>query len=306
MARFIGYRLLQFIPLALAISFVVFLFAHLSGDPVTLMVSPDTSPEDITRMRRQLGLEDPFLVQYARFIGKAVQGDLGLSIRHQMPASALIAERFPATLELAGASLLVAVIVGVASGIAAAIHRGTLLDLFIMAGATMGQAMPPFWLGLVLILTFGVGLNWLPVSGRGSLAQLILPALTLGSFLTAMNAQIIRSEFLEILAQDYLRTARAKGVPESFVILKHGLKNGLIPLVTLVALQMGQLLGGAVITETIFAWPGLGRLVVNAIYDRDYPLTQACVLVLALIFVLANLFADIAYAYIDPRIRYER
>jgi len=306
MARFIGHRLLQFIPLALAISFVVFLFAHLSGDPVTLMVSPDTKPEDITRMRRQLGLEDPLLAQYARFVGKAVQGDLGTSIRHQMPATSLIAERLPATIELAAASLAVALVLGVASGIAAAIRRGTPFDLLVMAAATLGQAMPPFWLGLMLILTFGVSLNWLPVSGRGSLAQLILPALTLGSFLTAMNAQIVRSEFLDILGQDYLRTARAKGVPEALVILKHGLRNGLIPLVTLVALQMGQLLGGAVITETIFAWPGLGRLVVNAIYDRDYPLTQACVLVLALIFVLANLIADIAYAYIDPRVRYER
>ena len=233
-----------------------------------------------------------------------MQGDLGVSLYHHVPALSLILERLPASLELAGAAMLIAIVVSVPLGIVSAVKRGSIWDVASMLGALFGLSMPHFWLGIMLILLFSVTLGWLPTSGRGTLAHLVMPAIALGLSLMAMFARLTRSVMLEVLNQDYVRTARAKGLAERLVIGKHALKNALIPLVTVAGMQFGFLIGGTVIIETVFAWPGVGRLVVQAIFSRDYPLVQAAVLVLALIFVLVNLAVDLVYLYLDPRISY--
>jgi peptide/nickel transport system permease protein len=243
-------------------------------------------------------------VQYGRFAARALQGDLGMSLYHRVPALSLILERLPASLELAGAAMLIAIVVSVPLGVVSAVKRGSVWDVASMLGALFGLSMPHFWLGIMLILLFSVTLGWLPTSGRGSLAHIVMPAIALGLSLMAMFARLTRSVMLEVLNQDYVRTARAKGLAERLVIGKHALKNALIPLVTVAGMQFGFLIGGTVIIETVFAWPGVGRLVVQAIFSRDYPLVQAAVLVLAVIFVLVNLAVDLVYLYLDPRISY--
>ncbi|HMH75753.1 MAG TPA: ABC transporter permease [Candidatus Udaeobacter sp.] len=298
-------RLGHAIIVAVGVSLVVFGLVHLSGDPVLLMVSSDAPPDVVTATRRALGFDRPLYEQFGRYVTRAAQGDLGVSLRSSRPVSALIRERLPATVELTLAALLIAVAVAVPAGILSAVRRGSLVDRVAMVGAVAGQAMPIFWLALLLITLFGVHLRWLPVFGRGSLAHLVLPAVSLSTVILGRLARLVRSSMLEVLGQDYVRTARAKGVAEPRVLAAHALKNAAIPIVTLLGLQFAQLLGGAVVTETIFAWPGIGRLVVEAIFNRDFPVVQGVVLVVSLIFVTVNLLVDLAYAALDPRVRSE-
>ena len=243
-------------------------------------------------------------MQYLRFAWQAVRGEFGNSLYYKVPAMELILERLPASLELAVAAMLIALVVAVPIGIVSAVRRGSLLDMGSMLGALFGLSMPHFWLGIMMIMLFSVKLGWLPTSGRGTLAQLVMPSVALGLSLMAMFARLTRSVMLEVLSLDYIRTARSKGLKERIVISKHAFKNALIPLVTVAGMQFGFLLGGTVIIETVFAWPGVGRLVVQAIFNRDYPLVQAIVLVLAVIFVAVNFLVDMLYMYLDPQISY--
>jgi len=303
MSTFLVRRLLQSLIVLFGVSFVVFAILHLTGDPALVLLPPDASAEDVTRFREAMGFNDPFLVQYGRFLKGALQGDFGQSVRHGEPAFGLVVERMPATFELAGAALLLALCLSIPAGIVSAVRRNSPVDYVATVVALFGQSLPTFWLGIMLILLFSVQLQLLPSSGRGTPEHLILPALTLGLFTTARITRLTRSGMLEVLGQDYIRTARAKGVSDPPVVWKHALKNAAIPIVTIVGIELGTLLGGSVITETIFAWPGVGRLSVQAIANRDYPVVQAAVFLLASTFVLVNLMVDVVYTYLDPRIR---
>ncbi len=303
MSVYVVRRLAQSLLVLLGVSFVVFFMLYLTGDPALVLLPPDSSPEDVKRFREAMGFNDPFFVQYGRFLGGALRGDFGQSVRHGEPAFRLVIERMPATFELAGASLLLALCLAIPAGIISAVRRNTAVDYFSTVVALLGQSMPTFWLGIMLILVFSVQFRLLPSSGRGTLEHLILPAVTLGLFTTARIARLTRSGMLEVLNQDYVRTARAKGVSNPRVVWKHALKNAAIPIVTIVGIELGTLLGGSVITETIFAWPGVGRLSVQAIANRDYPVVQAAVFLLSSTFVLMNFIVDLAYTYLDPRIR---
>ena len=304
MLRYLLKRLWHTVFVVIGISAISFFFIHLSGDPVMLMLPADASMQEVEHLRQKLGFNDPLYVQYGRFISKAVRGDFGESLYYHVPAMELIVERLPASLELSFAAMFLALLVAVPIGIISAVYRGSALDMGSMLAALFGLSMPHFWLGIMFIMIFSVKLGWLPTSGRGTLAQLIMPAVALALGLMAMFARLTRSVMLEVLSLDYIRTARAKGLREFFVIGKHALKNALIPLVTVAGMQFGLLIGGTVIIETVFAWPGVGRLVVQAIFNRDYPLVQSIVLILALIFVAVNLLVDILYIYLDPRISY--
>jgi peptide/nickel transport system permease protein len=284
---------------------LVFAALRLSGDPAATMLPGDASVEELGALRRQLGLDRPLWLQYFQFLGAAVTGDFGTSFRHQQPALPLVLERLPATLELAGAALLLAVSLALPLGILAAVHRGKIVDVAAMAFAVIGQATPYFWMGIMLILIVSVELGWLPTSGRGGLERLILPAITLGTHFAAALARLTRTSMLEVFGQQFVTTARAKGLSEWSVVLGHALKNAAVPVITLIGLQFGTLLGGAVVTETIFAWPGVGRLAVQSVFVRDYPVVQAGVFVLALTFVAINLLVDLLYGVLDPRIRRE-
>jgi len=296
-------RFLQSLLVLLGVSFVVFGILFLTGDPALLLLPPDASIEDIAKFRQQMGFNDPFFVQYGRFLSGALRGNFGQSVRHGEPAFDLVLERMPATFELSGAALALALCLSIPAGIISAVRRNTLVDYIATVVALLGQSMPTFWLGIMLILLFSVQLNVLPSSGRGGWQHILLPAVTLGLFTTARITRLTRSGMLEVLNQDYIRTARAKGVANPPVVWKHALKNAAIPIVTIVGIELGTLLGGSVITETIFAWPGVGRLSVQAIYNRDYPVVQAAVFTLATTFVLVNLVVDVLYTYLDPRIR---
>ncbi len=304
MLHYLFKRLWHTVFVVIGISMISFFFIHLSGDPVMLMLPGDASTQEIETLREQLGFNDPLYTQYLRFAGNAAQGEFGNSLYYKVPAMALILERLPASLELAAAAMLIALVVAVPIGIVSAVRRGSLVDMGSMLGALFGLSMPHFWLGIMMIMLFSVKLGWLPTSGRGSLAQLVMPSLALGMSLMAMFARLTRSVMLEVLSLDYIRTARSKGLKESIVIYKHALKNAMIPLVTVAGMQFGFLLGGTVIIETVFAWPGVGRLVVQAIFNRDYPLVQATVLVLSVIFVAVNFLVDMLYMYLDPQISY--
>ncbi len=303
MTVFLFRRLLQSLVVLLGVSFVVFFILHLTGDPALVLLPPEATADDIRRFRDAMGFNDPFLVQYGRFLAGALRGDFGQSIRHGEPAFDLVMERMPATFQLSGAALLIALCLAVPAGIVSAVRRNSLIDYFSTVVALLGQSMPTFWLGIMLILLFSVQFNVFPSSGRGGVEHLVLPAVTLGLFTTARIARLTRSGMLEVLNQDYIRTARAKGMSNPPVVWKHALKNAAIPIVTIIGIELGTLLGGSVITETIFAWPGVGRLSVQAIYNRDYPVVQAAVFLLATTFVLVNLFVDVIYTYLDPRIR---
>ena len=303
MRTFLFRRLLQSLVVLFGVSFVVFAILHLTGDPALVLLPPDASPEDVRRFREVMGFNDPFFVQYGRFLKGALQGDFGQSVRHGEPAFGLVLERMPATFELAGAALALALCLAIPAGIVSAVRRNTALDYLATVVALFGQSLPTFWLGIMLILLFSVQFHLLPSSGRGTFEHLILPAVTLGLFTTARITRLTRSGMLEVLNQDYIRTARAKGVSDPPVVWKHALKNAAIPIVTIVGIELGTLLGGSVITETIFAWPGVGRLSVQAIANRDYPVVQAAVFLLASTFVLVNLLVDVVYTYLDPRIR---
>ena len=303
MTIYLVHRMLQSLLVLFGVSFVVFFILHLTGDPALVLLPPDATADEIQRFREAMGFNDPFLVQYGRFLSGALHGDFGQSVRHGQPAFGLVVERLPATFELSGAALVLALLVAIPAGIVSAVRRNSLVDYVSTVGALLGQSMPTFWLGIMLILVFSVQLHVLPSSGRGTLEHLVLPAITLGLFTTARIMRLTRSGMLEVLNQDYIRTARAKGVADSPVVWKHALKNAAIPIVTIVGIELGTLLGGAVITETIFAWPGVGRLSVQAIYNRDYAVVQASVFLLASTFVLVNLVVDFLYTYLDPRIR---
>ncbi len=296
-------RFLQSLLVLFGVSFVVFGILFLTGDPALLLLPPDASIEDIAKFRQHMGFNDPFFVQYGRFLSGALRGNFGQSVRHGEPAFDLVMERMPATFELSGAALALALCLSIPAGIISAVRRNTLVDYIATVVALLGQSMPTFWLGIMLILLFSVQLNVLPSSGRGGWQHILLPAVTLGLFTTARITRLTRSGMLEVLNQDYIRTARAKGVANPPVVWKHALKNAAIPIVTIVGIELGTLLGGSVITETIFAWPGVGRLSVQAIYNRDYPVVQAAVFTLATTFVLVNLVVDVLYTYLDPRIR---
>ena len=304
MWRYLLTSLLHAAAVALGVSLLSFLFMHLSGDPVMLMLPPDATHQQIEDFRERMGFNAPLSLQYLRFLSGAVRGDFGTSLRHQQPSMDLVLERLPATMELAAAGMGLALLVAVPFGILSACRRGSVLDYMGMSGALLGLSMPNFWVGIVGILVLSVKLHLLPTAGRGTWSQLVLPGLALGSYLMALLARLTRSGMLDVLGQDYVRTARAKGLAESVIVWRHALANALIPLVTVVGLQLGELLGGTVVIETVFAWPGVGRLIIQAVFQRDYPLVQAAVFVLAMTFVVANFLVDTAYRYLDPRIRY--
>jgi ABC-type dipeptide/oligopeptide/nickel transport system permease component len=283
---------------------ISFFLLFLNTDPALLLLPPEAEMEDIAIFKRQMGLDRPVIVQYLHFLRRAVfHGDFGESFVAKIPALTLIADRFPATLKLALAAFLFINIVAIPVGVIAAIKRYSFIDNLATFVALVGQAMPLYWFGIMLIIIFGVWLGWLPISGSDSLAHLILPGITLGSWILPVNMRLVRSNMLDVLAQDYIRTARAKGIMERKVLYKHAFKNAAIPLIMVMGMQFGLLLGGAVVTETVFAWPGLGRLAVDSIRMGDYPVVQAIVVVFALCVVLGNLAADILAALIDPRIR---
>ena len=281
----------------------VFVMVRLSGDPVTLFMPMDIQAKDVNEFRQRLGFNDPLGVQYARFIGGALRGDFGESLRYKKDALSLVLERVPATLQLAGAALALTFVVAVPLGVMSAVRRDCLFDHAATVITVLGQAVPGFWLGLMLIYVFAVQLRWLPTGGTGTLAQLVMPAIVLAAFYSARVARLTRSAVLEILNEEYILTARAKGLAEARVIGKHTLRNSAIPIVTLAGLEACQLLGGAVITETIFAWPGLGRLTVQALLNRDFPVVLAAVSLTSVIYTLMNLVVDIVYGLLDPRVR---
>lgn len=303
-------RLLELIPVLFIVSVLVFMTMHLlPGDPAQLMLAGAeggaVSAERIDELRESMGLNDPLLVQYGRYIFGAVQGDLGESIRFRTPVREIILTRFPYTLRLSIAGLVFALAIGLSLGTVAALSRGSWLDSLSMMLSLIGVSMPIFWLGLLLILLFSIRLQWLPTSGAESWQALVLPAFTLGFVSAALISRLTRSSLLEVLQQDYIRTARSKGVGKVMLILRHAAKNVMIPVITVIGLQFGGMLAGAVVTETVFSRPGLGRLIVNAILWKDYPLVQGTVLFLALMYVLVNLLVDLSYAWFDPRIRYQ-
>jgi peptide/nickel transport system permease protein len=300
---YLGRRLLQLVPTLLGVTLVVFLLVRLSGDPTQLLLPETATPADREQFRREHGLDRPLAVQYARYLGGLVRGDLGRSLVDQRPALHAVLERLPATIELALAASVIAVAVGIPLGVIAAVRRGSLLDRVATLGALAGQSMATFWVGILLILVFAVQLRWLPVSGRDEWRHLVLPALTLSLYMMPILTRMTRSSMLEVWGQDFVRTARAKGLRELAVILRHSLRAALIPVVTVLGLQVGGALAGAIVTESVFAWPGVGTFVLDAIYKRDYPVVQAAVLVVATLYMLTNLVVDLLYVLLDPRIR---
>ncbi len=305
MGAFVVRRLARALVVCLGISLITFALLHVVGNPVLLLLPQGASDADVALLKEQLGLDRPLWVQYARFLADALRGDFGQSLFTQESALALILERMPATLELTLAGMLVGIGIALPLGVVSAIRRGSVTDRLCTVGAVAGQAMPIFWLGIMLIILFAVQLRLLPASGRGTLAHLVLPAITLGAYLAPLTMRLTRSGMLDVLTQDYIRTARAKGVGERVLLFKHALRNAAIPIVTILGLQFGRLLGGAVVTETVFAWPGVASLAVKAIRTYDYPVVQGAVVLLALLIVLANLATDVAVTYLDPRIRLE-
>jgi ABC-type dipeptide/oligopeptide/nickel transport system permease component len=302
--RFLVRRVLLSIPVLLGVATLVFALIHLvPGDPVQTMLGEAASPASVAEMRGRLGLDRPVYVQYAAFLKGVARGDLGVSLRTNESVTQTIATRMPATIELAMAALLVALIIAIPAGVIAAVWADTSVDHVATTIALVGISMPTFWLGPLLAIVFSVELGWLPVSGRGTLAQLVLPAVTLGAPLAAVLARMTRASLIDELRQPYVAAARARGVPHARVVLAHAFRNSLVPIVTVVGLQVGAVLTGAVITETIFAWPGVGRLLIQSIGFRDYPLVQGCILLIAVTYVSVNLVTDVAYAYLDPRIR---
>ncbi|PTM59056.1 ABC transporter permease [Desmospora activa] len=296
--------LLQVIPVLFIISLIVFILVNVTGNPVDLMLPETATEEDRANLIQALGLDQPLHVQYFRFLKNAVQGDFGESFRYNQPALPIVLERLPATIELAVTSMIVATLLSIPLGILSAVKRNTFLDVLITGGAVLGKAMPNFWLGIMLILILSVTLKIFPVSGHGTFLHLVLPAITLGTGIAAEMTRLIRSSMLEILGQDYIRTARSKGLMEIIVVNKHALRNALIPVVTIMALQTSTLIGGTLITETVFSWPGMGQLLIQAVNTRDMALVQAAVFVIALFVILGNLLADLTYRYLDPRIKY--
>lgn len=333
MTRYLGRRLLELIPVAFGVLLIVFTISHLTpGDPVLTLLGEHASPQAVEKLRAELKLNDPLPVQFVEYLGRVLQGDLGRSMHSNERVTDLLATRFPATMELSFAAMLIASVVGILTGVIAASKQNSWFDGTSMVVALFGFSMPIFWLGIMLILLFAWYLGWFPISGRldytieitrvtnlyfldailtrnwaalgNALRHLVLPAVTLSTVPLAIIARMTRSSLLEVLRQDYVRTARAKGLAERNVVSHHALRNAFIPVITVIGLNVGSLLGGAILTETIYAWPGVGRMLVDAIFARDYPIVQGSVLVIALLFVIVNLLVDISYAYLDPRIHY--
>lgn len=304
MHRYILRRLLLLIPVILGVTFIVFTIMFFTpGDPAQIMLAENAPQEAIKKLREEMGLNDPFLVQYFNFIKNALKGDFGRSYVTKKPVFDEVFSRFPATLKLTVAGMIVAVAIGIPVGIISATKQYSITDSVSMVLALLGVSMPNFWLGLMLILLFSVTLKILPSGGNAGITSLILPAITLGTSVAAIVTRMTRSSMLEVVRQDYIRTARAKGVAEKKVINKHALKNALIPVVTVIGLQFGYLLGGAVLTETVFSWPGIGRLMVDAIRQKDTPTVLASVVFMSVTFSIVNLFIDVLYAFLDPRIK---
>ncbi len=303
MTRFLVRRLLRTLVVLWGVVTVVFVVIRLSGDPIALMVEPSTPPAEIAALRERMGLNRPLPVQYAIFVGDVVRGEFGTSLRYHEDALDVVVDRIPTTLQIAVSAFALAVVVAVPIGVLSAVRPNSLLDNLAMLLALVGQAVPTFFLGIVLILLFAVRFRWFPTSGLESPTGLVLPAITLGAFAMASITRLTRAAMLEVLGQDYVRTARAKGLRDSLVVNRHALRNALVPVVTIMGLQFGGLLGGSVVTETVFSLPGMGRLIVQAIGNRDYPVVQAGVFLIAIAFVGVNLLVDLLYAAIDPRIR---
>lgn len=325
MARYVVQRLLHTVLVLLGVSLLTFLLIHATpGDPVLVMLGTDATPDELERLRHLLGLDQPLPVQYAQYVGRLLTGQMGDSIIQHQPVASLISQRFPATVELTVAAMIIAIIVGLVTGLISALKPYSLFDVVAMLFALSGVAMPVFWLGMLAILLFSLQLGWLPSFGRGaplveasatwvrhgdpsdlvdSLKHLTLPALTLAAFSTALISRLVRSSVLEVLGQDYVRTARAKGLAGHTIVQRHSLPNAMIPVITVIGLQVGALLGGAIIAENIFAWPGIGRLLIQAIGQRDYPLVQGIVLLAALVVSIINLIVDLLYGVFNPRVR---
>jgi peptide/nickel transport system permease protein len=298
-------RLVLTVPVLLGVATLVFLLIHLvPGDPAEAMLGETAARADLEELRTRMGLDAPLLVQYQRFLSGLVRGDLGTSFRYNTPVRSEIAQRLGRTAQLALAAMLVAIVIAVPLGVLGALFRGGPIDQAAMAVSLAGIAMPNFWLGPLLAIVFSVWLGWLPVSGTGSLAHLVLPAVTLGAALAAILARMTRATLIDELRELYVLAARARGVSRSRAVVAHALRNSLIPVVTIIGLQLGAVLTGTIITETIFSWPGVGRLLIQAINFRDYPLVQGCILFIAVTYVATNLLVDLAYAWLDPRIRY--
>jgi peptide/nickel transport system permease protein len=305
MLKYIVARLAYSVLIVLGAVTIVFSLLYLTGDPVSQLLPIEASPQDREALRHDLGFDQPLYIQYANFLTRAVQGDFGTSLRYRRPAISLVLERMPATLQLTVVALFIALFIAIPTGIISAVRRGSALDNISVAFALLGQCVPTFWLGLVLILLLAVTFPLLPPSGSGSWEYLILPGFTLGVNSAAIIARLLRSSLLEVLNQDYVRTARAKGLKEQAIIFRHALKNASIPVVTIVGLQIGVLLGGAIVTEYVFSYPGLGRLILEGISKRDFPVVQASVVLIAFIVAGINLLVDLLYVFLDPRIRYE-
>ncbi len=303
MGRYIVRRLLMGVLVLFGVSIVVFLLTYLGGDPVAVLLPLDTPPEQIEAFRREMGFDQPFPVQYFKFLSRALQGDFGYSYHYRTDAMGIVLERMPATIRLTFAALLVALVVSIPAGIFAALKRGTISDLIVRISVLFGQAVPGFWLALVLIMIFGVRLRWLPVSGAEGWKSIILPAVVAGSFSMATITRLLRGNLVETMGECYIRTAESKGLSSRVVVTRHALKNAAIPVITVIGLQMGWLLGGAVISEVVFAYPGMGRLAVTAIGYRDVPVIQSFVAITAVIVVVINLGVDFIYSWVDPRIR---
>jgi peptide/nickel transport system permease protein len=306
MRSYLVRRLLLVVPVVWGVVTLVFLFLHLiPGDPVEILLGETALPADRESLRTELGLDKPLFEQYQNFLLGILKGDLGRSVQQRKQVGRLILDRYPATLQLTGAAMVVSIVIALPAGILCGLRQYSLWDHSTMFFALLGVSMPTFWLGPLLIWVFSIQFGLLPVSGRGGVEHLVLPAITLGASMAAIVARMTRSSVLEVLGEDFVVAARAKGLSEKRVVLKHVLRNALLPILTVVGLQFGALLAGSIITETIFSWPGLGTLTVQAIQARDYPLVQGCVLVIALSYVFVNLLTDFLYAWIDPRIHYD-
>ncbi|MGB3307491.1 MAG: nickel ABC transporter permease [Thermomicrobiales bacterium] len=305
MSGFIFRRVAQALIVVIGVSVVVFFLARLApGDPVSLMLAETASPEQIEAAREHYGFNEPLWYQYGLFASRALQGDFGDSLYYKQPALGVVLDAFPATAKLAAVSFAIAVLVAVPLGVIAAIKRDTVWDYVAIGLSVIGQAAPSYWIGILLILFFSVRFHWFPSSGNYGPSYIVLPAITLAAVLMAVLTRLTRAGMLDVLSEDYVRTARSKGLRESGVIVRHALRNALIPLVTVMGLQLGSILGGTIIVEQVFAWPGVGRLAVNAISSRDYPIIQAVVLLVSIVFVVINLLVDLLYGFLDPRIRH--
>jgi ABC-type dipeptide/oligopeptide/nickel transport system permease component len=303
--KYIIKKLIMMIPVVIGMTIIVFSILYFApGDPVHLIVGPNVTPEVYESIRQKYGLDQPFAVQYLRFMKSVVEGDLGFSILQQRPVVDMIKERLPVTLQIGFIGLIITFIIAVPAGVIAAVNRNTVIDYFCMTGALLGIALPTFWFGMLLMYVFAYKLRWFPISGYGTIKHLILPCFAIGLTNAAITARMVRSSMLEVLKQDYVRTARSKGLRERVVIYQHALKNAMIPIITLMGLRLGWIIGGSVMLEIIFSIPGIGRLMVDSILARDYPVVQGSMIVLTSSIILANILADILYAVVDPRIRY--